>query len=181
MRKAIVIHNTYPYGNNLTEWALKNFPLQSTDRETNKILLDKVRYCQAYAKRKRLHELNRLVELLGLKEGQYEIIDSPHMQLTDDGRLMFCAQDAYRGKKFLRYADEKLYIFRGWGLQNWNFAAPSTVYSDRIPEGEKVTGEDFVSHVSPTGKLIETCELVGGGKSYLDGTPTNTHDVEHAR
>ena len=184
MRKAIVIHDTYPYGNNMTEWASKNFPLQSEDKETNKMLLEKVRYCQSYAKRKRLHELNRLVELLGLKEGQYEIIDSPHMHLTDDGRFMFCAQDAMKNHKFLRYSDEKLYIFRGKGYSPWNYSAPSTVYSDRVDKDSgiyKVDGEDFALHVEPTGELIETCELAGGGKSYLDSSETEVNDIENAR
>lgn len=183
MRKAIIVHSAYPYSNNMVEWSVKNFPLQSTDSEDNNLLLDKVRYCQAYAGRRRQHILKRIAERLGLQEGQYEIIDSPHSQLTDDGRFMFCAQDAMRNHRFLRYSDGNLYIFKGKGFSPWNYSAPSTVYSDRISEntGFLIDGEDFALHVEPTGELVETCELVGGGKDYNDGGEPEVYNIEKAR
>ena len=182
MRKAIIVHETYPYGNNLIEWSLKTLPIQSTDKEVNKELISKAKYAQNYAKRMREHHLKRIAELLGLKEDQYEIIDSVHAGFTYDNRFLICAQDASMNHKFLRYSDGKLNIYRGRGNASWCWAAPSTVYSDRANKEQsfRVDDEDFTLHVKPTGELIETCELIGGGKTYLDGRDPEVKNIETA-
>lgn len=164
MKKAIILHDTYDHSNNMVEWAVSTLPLQSTDREVNEDLISKAKYCQAYAKRKRLNQAQKLIERLGLKEGQYKIIDSPHMFLSEDGRFFMSAQDASRKARFIRYTDDKVLIFEGKGHSPWNYSAPSTIYSDRISHDYGVYNideEDFALHIEPTGKLVETCERVG--------------------
>lgn len=164
MRKAIVLHDTFRE-NCLVDWSYKNLGVVCTDPEKIEDFKKKLLYCSQFASRQREYKLNKIKEALGLTDDQVEIIDSPHMFVAEDGRYFDCAQDASKGKKFLRYSrsEKELCVFEGKGNEDWNCAAPSTVYTDSIPSANKytrITNEQFTKDIEPTGTLVEKCEII---------------------
>lgn len=162
MRKAVIIHDTFMESEHLCDWFLQNAGLRTTDPAIIEECISKLKYGAAYASRKRKWRLKKVQEALGLRDDQVEIIDSPHNRIGDDDRVFISAQDASEGKRFLRYHDGQLLIFEGKGNEDWNCAAPNSVYSDcnhpSCQAQEPVTNERYQKDVAPTGTLVEVCE-----------------------